>query len=869
MMFVSTSYESKLIGDEGLYAAIEAARLARSLRGATIRPHVRGNPLINPNSILLANTPKRWEAHLLSEKAEQEILEAISGGDKAVSQYLQQVQIAIPEEKDLEKLRAVVPRIHHIQPHPVMRFDDAKRLIQLMSLHGADITCLNFGNGALMPNDHTEASPAEVMAKMEELKQRFPLPTPKPKKTTDSEEEEEEEEEDIDFNTNEELQKWCQNQQLEYTDYNQAIRLRAAYELDAFRNICEILMHDKKVRVLLLGKNRLGAPNEEERVSLIPLRLLAKVIDANETIKVLDLSSNELGAHGFGIIGKALTKNIAIVSLDLSDNQLGMPMPDLDEDPEYQEEDPVFGETYNGLEAISEVLKKNKFLRHLRLRYNQIHSGAEGEEPPVADPTEMDPENDATTPDVDGWQDLPLWRLVGPLREYHRLRALDLKGNALGPEGARMVATALAENHSVEMLDLTDNGIGFRGLHYIAKLVLTSPHSVLHTLILRRNNLAGKKGSKAQRKMALAAMEAMSVALNGNTKLRRLSIAGNYLGPTLCAAMLSTISTASALEELDLESNDACGDVTAPHDTTVMHLIALALYGTALRGNRPSLAVLRLGSNNIQAAGLRVLFPSSATMPTSLREVDLSRNNIRDGLEAVNHLLISSPVLHRLALAYNSITTAPALHRGIDANESLCELDISHNKLGSLKEQYCSDPQAQVRGVEELLQVLIKHPSLEYVNLSYNEFEGVHGPLLAELCSGNKSNNSLRRIDLSGNPEINQQDIDQMVQALATKPGIEAFYISSSYPAQVEKVATLRPVGQDAVLDPAAQRHQQLSLLKLLQETVYQSPSLIDINCDLQKGVLSEEDTGTDEGEVIGEMRRRLLLNAILMPYRK
>ncbi|KAH8608493.1 hypothetical protein ERJ75_001302500 [Trypanosoma vivax] len=132
---------------------------------------------------------------------------------------------------------------------------------------------------------------------------------------------------------NEELVAWCQSQQVEYTNYDDAIRLRAAYELDVFRNVCELLRKDKKLRVVLLGKNQLAAPDEAERVSLIPLRMLAKVIDVNETIKVLDLSGNALGQHGFGIIGKALTKNISIVALDLSDNQLSAPPPDLDEDP--------------------------------------------------------------------------------------------------------------------------------------------------------------------------------------------------------------------------------------------------------------------------------------------------------------------------------------------------------------------------------------------------------------------------------------------------------------------------------------------------------------------------------------------------------
>ncbi|KAH9599741.1 Leucine-rich repeat [Trypanosoma melophagium] len=863
-VFVSPTHDSKVTGDEGLYAAIEAARLARALHGATIRPHVRGNPGINPNSIPLAEPPKKWVVPSLGECAEYEVMMAAVGGDKAVMQYREQVAVAIPDDGYLEELRAVVSYIHHVKPHPVMNFDDVKRLIHLMDLPGANVTCLNFGDGAIMPHNHTDAIPATVMARIEDLKMRFPLPTPKPKKIVDDDDDEEEVEDDVDLNTNEELKVWCQSQQLEYTNYDDALRLRAAYELDTFRNICSFLMQDKKVRVVLLDHNQLGMPNEEDHLSLVPLRLLAKVIDANETIKVLDLSSNELGPHGFGIICKAMTKNISIVALDLANNQLGMQVPELDEDPDHTEEDPVFGETYNGLEAISEVLKKNKFLRSLRLAHNQIHSGAEGEEPPTVNPAEMDPEQDAATPDVESWQDLPLWRLVAPLREYHRLTALDLTGNELGPEGARMVATALADNHSLQVLNLTANNIGFRGLHYIAKLLLPSKHSVLHTLILRRNELAGKKTSRSQQKMALAAMEAVALALENNNRLRRLSVAGNYLGPILCSALLRTIGTASALEELDLESNDACGEVSAAHDTTALRFIAAALYGTALCGRRPSLAVLRLGSNNIQSAGMQVLFPFPASMPTSLREVDLSRNNIYNDLDSVNHLLISSPILHRLVLAFNGITAAPALLHGIAANTGLAELDLSHNKLGSLKEQYCSDPTAQVTGVADLLQVLVKHPSLENIDLSYNEFHAIHGQLLAELCNENNTHQKLRRLDLSGNPEINQHDVEQMVRSLANKTGMEAFYISTPYPARASSSGAIRPVGQDAAAESFEEGQQQESLLKVLWETVKQSPSLIDINCDLQKRIIPEEDSQTVEGELIGEMRRRLLLNTIL-----
>ncbi|EAN79599.1 leucine-rich repeat protein (LRRP), putative [Trypanosoma equiperdum] len=877
MLFVTPTGESRFAGDEGLYAAIRAAQLARALHGATIRAHVSSNQPINPNSIPLALPPAKWVIPSTAERAMREVLSSISGADAAaVAGYGLQVPVALPDEGQLEALRVVLPYIHHLKPHPVMTFDDVQRLERLMTLYNSNVTCLNLGDGAVMPHNHAEAPPSTVVAKINELMQRFPLPAPKPAKGSDDgteDTEEEEMEDETDYSINEELMAWCQSQEVQYTTYDDAIRQRAAYELDAFRNICKILMNDTKIRVLLLDHNQLCAPNEDERVSLVPLRMLAKVIDANETIKVLDLSSNMLGPFGFGVIAKALTKNISIVALDLSDNQLGTPSPDTDEDPEHQPDDPVFGEEYSGLEAISEVLKKNKFLRCLRLAHNDIHSGGEGEEAPPVEVNELDPENDATTVDVESWQDLPLWHLMGPLRHYHRLRVLDLSGNLLGPVGAHMVATALAENHSVEVLDLTDNGIGFHGLHYISKVLLSSQKTVLNTLILRRNQLAGKKTSKAQQKMALAAMQATAAALRENGRLRRLSVAGNYLGTTLASALLSTIATVSSLEELDLESNDICGDVAAPHDTTALGFVAAALYSTAMCNRRPTLRVLNLANNNIRSSGLNVLFPSAASMPISLVDVNLSRNNIDNAVDALTHLMISSPVLQRLTLAHNAITDASVVVPGVSSNTYLAELDLSHNLLGSRKPQYCEDPQAQMKNVERLVDVFNNHPSLEDVNLSFNDFEDVHGPILARLCEDHGSKGKLRRINLCGNHEIKQCDINNMVRALPQKSGIEVFYISSTYPATTTSGGVIFPVGRDAALDaPTDRQQQQIPLLKLMHETVHQCPSLLDINCDLQRSAMKSEesadgDAGADVGgRTVEEIKQCLLLNALMAP---
>nr|CCC95267.1 unnamed protein product [Trypanosoma congolense IL3000] len=865
-MFVSPSTESKTAGDEGLHAAIRAAQLARALQGATIRSHVCANQPINPNSIPFALPPAKWVVPSVAERAEREVMIKIAGADvEAVAKYGLQVSVALPNERQLDAFRAVVPLIHHLKPHPVMNFDDVRNLEQLLDLHDAAVTCLNLGCGAVMPHRHEEAPPSTVLAKINELKQRFPLPVKPVKDDDDDMDEEEEIEDETDYATNEELLAWCQSHGIEYSDYEDAIRRRAAYELDAFRNICKILIKNTRIRVLILSHNQLGAPNEDERVSLVPLRMLAKAIDVNETIKVLDLSSNMLGPLGFGIVCKALTKNISIVALDLSDNRLGAGSPDPDEDPEYEADDPVFGEELSGLEAVGEVLKKNKFLRCLRLAHNDIHSGGEGEEAPVVEVTDLDPEEDAMKPDVESWQDLPLWHLMGPLRQYHRLRVLDLSGNSLGPVGAHMVATALADNCSIEVLDLTGNDIGFHGLHYIAKVLLPSQKSVLHTLILRRNQLAGKKTSKSQQRMALAAMEAMAAALNGNGRLRRLSFACNYIGPTLASVMLSTIASVFFLEELDLESNDICGEVSAPHDTKALSYIASALYGSAICHQQPSLRVLNLSNNNIRSSGMKVLFPSPASMPISLVEVDLSRNYIGNAFESLTHLLADSPVLERLVLSHNAISNASALAECVEKNLYVARLDVSHNLLGSRVSQYCKDPQAQVGQVEKLIDVIVNHPTLRDIDLSYNEFEFVHGPILVKLCVKHQDKGRLRRINLGGNPGLQQCDIDGMVSALKGNDDVEAFYVSSTYPPTPFRSSALLPVGHDASLDdPAYRQQEQGSLLRLMHDAVHHCPSLLDINCDLQRGIVTDSEHGEDHLKAVEEIKQCLLLNALL-----
>ncbi|CCW68353.1 unnamed protein product [Phytomonas sp. Hart1] len=501
------------------------------------------------------------------------------------------------------------------------------------------------------------------------------------------------------------------------------------------------------------------------------------MIEANEHLWVLQLGDNRLGAGGIGILAKALTRNIALVEVDFSDNELNVDSLSEAEEEQLQQEieDPVFGPFYQGLEAISEVIKKNKFLRILRLCRNGIHAGEKlSLEAPddedddaenltavnggggalnnntnhqhptrnsntnningITDPTTS---TNLTTPDfriklpegtsygdlTEPWQDLPLWRLVEPFRRFHKLQVLDLAGNQLRDSGARMLALALAQNHSLQVLDLTDNEIGYNGLRYLASWALSSPESVLHTLILRRNALSGTKAEKIKRPkvpkpQALVAMGAFAQAMRGNRRIRRLVLSDNHLGPALSARLLETIAHAEALVELDFANNDACGMLSDPPDTTAAQHVAPTLArrespSSSSSSSSPSgcsLIKLNFSGNNLGAGGLEVLLsppprvnpeekkendepheeegdPSSVELPLSwsLKELDLSRNRLGDALGPLGRLFAiphphptgENEAAHSNSNLSNPITTF--------AN-SLIALNIAHNEITSLRE---------------------------------------------------------------------------------------------------------------------------------------------------------------------------------------
>lgn len=647
-------------------------------------------------------------------------------------------------------------RVDDIHLDSALSSNDANLIANILADPASVLKKLSLAGAFLKPID---ADPSRVAAAAAALREEFP----------ESNEE-----------TAEKLQAAVEKFKGEFTSYAKGIEYLAQKRSDPYLVIMQALSENHVLRELRLDGNALGAVNEEGRASYQSLRRLGKMIDANTSIRVLDLSANPMGPAGIGIVAKALTKNIAIHSLDISGNDIAGEAGDEDEDPEMEEEDPVFGEIVQGLEALSEVIKKNKFLRKLSMRHNRLKA-------------EIDEGGE------DDGVDTPLGKFLEPLKKYHRLQVLDMSSNELGAAGARMIANSLFTNKSIVLLDLSDNNLTPRGLVYMANLVAKS--TTLQSLVLQKNDLSGKKGKRAQ-KEAHGAMLQFAAALRENQSLTSLNIAGNHLGPELAADFLSTITdVAGRLRSINLESNELCGGHIGEYDDRAIRSLALAL-GTVGCG----LQDVNLAGNYIQPQGVHTLVTAGEYPLHSVTKLNLSRNGLSDaGVNLLGTCVPNLGMLTELNLSHNYILDPTPLTLALRTNPSIRHVHLSHNLLGD-----CSANNSLV----ELIDVIGGKPQYETLDLSFNELRDDHAKALAYLC--HTATPPFRTLLLQGNPAISIDETIKMLQALARNTSIRAF----------------RTTAQD--------QGDHLILLQCIQQTLMQNKTLEDVDVGLSLDVLDE-----------------------------
>ncbi|CAG9570239.1 conserved hypothetical protein [Leishmania major strain Friedlin] len=870
--------------------------------------------------------------------------------------------VGLPD--DVATLRSALPLVHELKPRDPLNFDALQRLFVLMEeavgaaevaegVGSGGITALLLANGVVDPARQPSPSTEAWEAKYREVYARYPLPVAHAAASSaDShnfDEDDDDTQPEVHAQNNEDLQEFCEKLGIAYETHAKAVRDVAFYEMTVFPLLCAYLSRINertaggrdaatvaavacsRVKVLDLSYNNIGAPVVSTASGedggrgdvapvrqLSPLRALAAMLDANESLRYLNLRANALGPRGVGIIAKALTKNIALCGIDLSANALNLATSTEEvEDPLYEPEDPVFGEPYEGLEALAEVLKKNKFLRVLRLAENGLHAGEDlTAPPPEEDGEEADEEaaEETAAAEADSgaaatagaqaprpglsfadaqeqWQSIPLWTLLSPLYRYQRLRALDLSKNLLGNDGVHMLAVALSHNTSVEVLDLTDNAIGYAGLGHLARYVLgrgvavgaastaAAPQSVLHTLILRQNPLACVGGAadaasgvnarrrrltKRQQKSALAAVRRFASALEGPRGLRRLVMANTYLGPTFSSIVLRSLTRAEALEELDFAYNHACGDYPSNFDGTAAQELAGLLYQLQRHGP-PRLQRMCFDGNNLTAAGVAALIPPEVhvAFPQTLHKLTLSRNTLRDDLGSLSQLLAAgAATITHLDISYNNILTVASLLPGLATATSLRELNMSHNNLG-LQEGLLRGmtPAQQEMEVAQLFQVLAQLPNLEVLDISHNDWRATHIEQLTAFFSNTALATALRKLDVRNTPRVPTAQLMTLLQYVASRPTMEVFMAT---------VVPDKSEGADAVaadVDSTVAPWTLDSVLQVIHGVVVNSGSLLEVDCGLLQGDAGAASSGDDasvSSVALDEARERLLLNVLM-----
>ncbi|XP_052476198.1 NACHT, LRR and PYD domains-containing protein 3-like [Carassius gibelio] len=220
---------------------------------------------------------------------------------------------------------------------------------------------------------------------------------------------------------------------------------------------------------------------------------------------------------------------------------------------------------------------------------------------------------------------------------------------------------------------------------------------------------------------------------------RKALLADCNLTIQLCKSLFSSLQSSNSLRELDLSHNHL-------QDSGVK------LLSDGLKGSHCQLNILRLSCCKLSGQFCKRLF-SSLQSSNSLRELDLSHNNIQDsGVEFLSDGLKSSHCqinILRFAYCYLTGQCCQSLSSSLQSsNSSLRELDLSNNDLqdsgvkllsDGLKSSHChldilrlSGCMVTEEGCSFLASALSSNPShLQELDLSYNH----PGQSLIELLS--------------------------------------------------------------------------------------------------------------------------------------
>ena len=232
---------------------------------------------------------------------------------------------------------------------------------------------------------------------------------------------------------------------------------------------------------------------------------------------------------------------------------------------------------------------------------------------------------------------------------------LDLRDLDLELAGGLMLANVLSVNRTITHINIRGNGIGPEGARAVAEALATNKAVV--SLHMQHNELGPEGG------------EAMAAALTTNRAISVLSLAGNQLDAKAAKALANALATNLAVTELDLGDN-------------MIGLEGAKALAKILESSK-TVTGIRLGGNALGVEAAAV-FGKLLTVNTSLTSLDLQNNSLGpDGGRLLAEAIKANVHITRLNLAANDIGPGggTALAAALATNEALTDLDLTYNHL--------------------------------------------------------------------------------------------------------------------------------------------------------------------------------------------
>merc|ERR1712216_463474 len=225
--------------------------------------------------------------------------------------------------------------------------------------------------------------------------------------------------------------------------------------------------------------------------------------------------------------------------------------------------------------------------------------------------------------------------LLGAVLKWnHTLKEFLLKNNMMcgvatctaeghNLHGAKQLCIGLAENHSIEVLDISGNAIMHEGAKMFAEMLLQN--DTLHTLYLGRNGLCREGYSSHCRQIV--------DALRYNKQITHLDLHDNDLQPDVIERLAAILPHTNTLANIDFRDNDISRDAGTAFGRSLDHNFSLRSLGmgnstldlVALKEDK--LTELNLGQSYLGPGGVIILC-QLLQFSENLASLDLSENQM-------------------------------------------------------------------------------------------------------------------------------------------------------------------------------------------------------------------------------------------------